>query len=119
MFLIMAAVVAVVAMGLQRTSGDAACTGRGSQHTVIIHNGSVSDSGVQAHRCDTLVFRNTDHVTREIGFGPHDTHMPYDGVSERFLNKGESFTVTLNTTGTYHWHDHLHDDISGLFTVER
>jgi len=45
--------------------------------------------------------------------------MPYDGVAERFLNKNESFTITLNATGTYHWHDHLHDEVEGYFTVSK
>jgi len=43
--------------------------------------------------------------------------VPYDGVAERVLGKGQSFTITLNQAGNFHWHDHLHDEVEGYFTV--
>lgn len=69
--------------------------------------------------CDTLTFTNKDAIAREIAFGPHEHHVPYDGVAERVLNKNQSFTVTLNQTGNFRWHDHLHDEVEGTFAVTR
>ena len=86
---------------------------------VNIQNGVASNTNVQAHVCDKLTFKNLDNVTREVAFGPHENHIPYDGVAERFLNKGQSFTIDLNALGRYHWHDHLHDDTEGFFTVSK
>jgi hypothetical protein len=57
--------------------------------------------------------------TREIGFGVHDKHVAYDGISERILNQDESFTITLDKTGRYHWHDHFHDEVEGYFSVTK
>ena len=66
-----------------------------------------------------LTFKNIDPTTREIAFGPHAQHVPYDGVAERILSQGQSFTITLNQTGNFQWHDHVHDDLTGTFTVNK
>jgi hypothetical protein len=33
------------------------------------------------------------------------------------LRQGGSVTVTLVKTGTFHFHDHFHDEVAGSFTV--
>ena len=71
-----------------------------------------------ANRCDTLTIRNSDPETRKIGFGEHDHHSAYDGVTERVLRQGESFTITLRDEGTYHFHDHYHDEVKASFVVK-
>lgn len=97
--------------GCRHTTGDA--------HTVVISNSKPSTSHVYGKLCDTLTFRNKDDITREIAFGNHDHHVPYDGVAEKVLNQNQSFTVTLNQVGTFHWHDHEHDEVEGYFTVSK
>lgn len=86
---------------------------------VTIQSGKAAPVNIAGHRCDTLTITNEDEVAREIAFGPHENHIPYDGVAERVLNKGQSLTVTLNQTGSFHWHDHLHDEVEGFFTVTK
>jgi plastocyanin len=115
-------VVVGAALGFGFAGGKSAAgdcrPGAGSvSHTVTITNSQVSNADVHGRMCDTLTFVNKDRLTREIAFGPHDDHVPYDGVGERVLNQGQSFTITLNQLGKYHWHDHLHDDVEGYFTV--
>ncbi len=118
--------IAVVGMGLlglvmllgQPASG--LCHGAAPKHRqVTIRQGSAKPNTISAQVCDSLTFQNLDKTTREIAFGAHDAHVPYDGVAERFLNDGQSFTITLNAAGTYHWHDHLHDEVEGYFTVSK
>lgn len=72
---------------------------------------------VTANRCDTITFANKDPIPRLIAFGPHEHHVSYDGVSERLLNQNQQFTITLIATGTYYFHDHIHDEAHGSFTV--
>jgi len=94
------------------------CRGKKTQvFTVVIRNANPSHAAIDAKLCDKITFTSNDAATREIGFGDHDNHVPYDGISERILNKGDSLSITLNQTGTYHWHDHLHDEVTGYFTV--
>jgi len=93
------------------------CATYGPTHRVTIHNNKVSAQDVTGKRCDRLIITNDDAITREIAFGAHDDHVPYDGVTERALNKTQSLTVTLDKTGRYHWHDHLHDEVQGYFSV--
>lgn len=86
-------------------------------HTVNIVDGKAMPADVQAHLCDTLTIVNDDHEPREMAFGLHEAHEPYNGVTERFLNPHQSFSVVLNQTGTYRFHDHLDDSSQGYFHV--
>ena len=88
-------------------------------YTAVITEGKVTGDHIVGKLCDSLTITNRDNVSREIAFGPHEDHVPYDGVAERVLNKGQSLTVTFNQTGSFHWHDHLHDEIEGFFAVSK
>lgn len=102
-----------------KSAADACQATAGQNYHVVITNGKASNDNLRAHMCDTLTFTNKDAIAREIAFGPHEHHVPYDGVAERVLNKNQSFTVTLNQTGNFRWHDHLHDEVEGTFAVTR
>lgn len=93
------------------------CPGTSATHVVTIQHDTMSPSHIDGKLCDTLQIKNLDNVSRAIAFGSHDHHVPYDGVTERVLGKNESFTITLNKTGTYPFHDHFHDEVAGTFIV--
>jgi plastocyanin len=118
---VIVAVVAVVgvALGLQHNSAPVACSAgtKPTIHYVTIKNDQAAPAQTNATLCDSLTITNLDNETREVAFGPHEDHVPYDGVAEKVLRHGQSFTVTLNQTGTYRFHDHFHDEVSGNFTV--
>jgi len=102
-----------------KVNGDACKGVAGKHYTVIIHDSRVSSTHITGRLCDTMTIKNEDAVTREIGFGPHDDHVPYNGVAQRFLGQGESFTVTFDQTGSFRWHDHLHDEVISTFSVSK
>jgi hypothetical protein len=106
-----------LAVGFGGAATDSCNTAHGVAHLATIKNAQVSASQVSAKRCDTLTIVNEDAIEREIAFGVHDNHVPYDGVGERVLGKGQSLTVTLDQRGSFRWHDHLHDEVEGRFTV--
>lgn len=93
------------------------CPHAGTMRVATIKDNAVQPARISGKRCDTLKIVNLDKVTREIGFGSHEHHTPYDGVAERLLSQGDSFTVTLNQTGEYHFHDHFHDEVAATFVV--
>lgn len=93
------------------------CSAHSQNHKVTIQNSKVSPAHIAAPKCDTLTIANLDDEARLMAFGPHDRHVPYDGVAERVLGKGQSFTVTLVQTGNFRFHDHEHDEVQGTFTV--
>lgn len=95
----------------------AACSNTLVNHVVVIKNDKLSTTHTYAQLCDTLTIVNQDDKLREIGFGEHDHHQQYDGVFERNLEQGQQFTVTLNKTGTYKFHDHFQGEVNGQFTV--
>ncbi len=87
-------------------------------YQVMIMSDKVDTPQITAKLCDTITFTNMDNITREIAFGPHENHVPYDGIAAKVLTAGQSFTVTLNQAGSFHWHDHIHDVVQGYFTVK-
>lgn len=99
------------------SSNGMVCKSTGQNHVVDIKDNKMNPENTVGKYCDTLTIKNEDSITREIGFGPHDHHTPYDGVAERLLAKGESFTVTMSQRGNFHFHDHFHDETAGTFTV--
>jgi hypothetical protein len=93
------------------------CKTAGKNHSVTIQNDTFSEKQINAVKCDTLTITNTDDKVRLIAFGEDTQHEPYDGVSEKQLQKDDSFTIALNRTGTYEVHDHLQDETQAFFTV--
>lgn len=122
-FVILGAVVAVaVVAGASKmlsihSEASTACSKTGHAYHVVIENAVMTPTTVSAKRCDTLTITNHDAVTREIGFGQHDHHVAYDGVTEKVLRQNESLTITLIAAGEYHYHDHFHDEVAGSFVV--
>jgi plastocyanin len=128
-FLIIAVLVIGIGIGVggfalsQSKSANADACGKSDSsaesHQVMIMDNKVDDPNVKAKLCDTITFTNMDNITREIAFGPHEHHVPYDGVTEKLLTQGQSLTITLNQVGSFHWHDHIHDEVEGYFTVSK
>lgn len=119
-FLAAVIVVAVIHFGGQtnKKAGVSACSPKGHiDHAVVIKNSEVLPEHTDATRCDTLTITSDDTVTRLMAFGQHDHHQAYDGVTEKILTKGQTMTVTLDQVGSFRFHDHLHDEVQGTFSV--
>jgi plastocyanin len=93
------------------------CAHTGAPHSANIQNNKILPEHTYAKKCDTLTITNKDTVSRLMAFGQHENHIVYDGISEQGLAAGQSFTVTLDQTGTYLFHDHHDDAVSAEFTV--
>jgi hypothetical protein len=97
----------------------ASCTKRGASHVITIKGDVAAPDQVTAPLCDTLTITNADDVIRLIAFGPHENHQSYDGITEQAISQNGSVKVLLNQAGTFHWHDHIHDEVQGDFMVTR
>lgn len=93
------------------------CPDIGSNHLVIVEDGRATPQHTKANLCDRLTIENRGNDVLEMAFGKHDHHTPYDGVTERSLEKGERFSVTLVQAGSFRFHDHITDQAHGDFTV--
>ena len=94
------------------------CASTETNHVVTIKDGVMTPKNTVATTCQTLTIKNLDAIDRRIAFGVHDKHTAYDGVEEQELRAGESFTVTLMQTGSFKFHDHMHDETAGTFQVQ-
>ncbi|HJQ08270.1 MAG TPA: cytochrome o ubiquinol oxidase subunit IV [Candidatus Saccharimonadales bacterium] len=105
--------------GIYQIGGEktGACQGAHANLKVVIKNGQVAPAHTAARVCDTLTFINEDSVVREMTFGTHPRHGAYAGESELTVRKGRGKTITLTEPGTYQFHDHLHEETAGSFTV--
>jgi hypothetical protein len=103
--------------GSTKAAPVAACPIHGPKHLVKIQDNRIIPQHTQGTLCDTLTITNDDNVIRLVAFGPHAHHTPYDGITEKLLEKGQSLTIVLNQAGTYGFHDHFHDQLIGSFRV--
>lgn len=94
-----------------------ACREIHQNHQITIKNGFVTPYRIDAKKCDTLTFINNDSEVRELAFGEHDEHQPYAGLTELLLQHGHNETITLSEIGVYKFHDHLHEETAGEFSV--
>jgi len=95
------------------------CTGKHAIHKAVIEGDKVAPRHTNAKRCDTLVITNTDEQPRIIAFGVHDEHVTYDGVTERYVSPEGEFEVRLIEPGSFRFHDHNEEDVTGTFTVSQ
>ena len=105
--------------GIAQVGGQAtgACVGPYVLHKVTIRNGVASPSHVDAKKCDRIEFTDEDSGIRDIAFGAHPHHEVYGGVEDLIISKEQSETLILNELGTHLFHDHLHEQTNGDFTV--
>lgn len=114
---LLAVVAAVYSASNHYLTKQNSCSGQHKTWLVKIQNDHVQPLETNSHRCDKLTILNLDKAEREMAFGQHEHHVAYDGVTERLLNQGQSFTVTLDQKGSFVFHDHFNDDVSGSFIV--
>jgi hypothetical protein len=98
---------------------DKCGSGKHTEYDLVITNDVIAPNRVKAKLCDTMKITNKDDRSRLMAFGKHDHHEPYDGITERYLLKDESFTVTLNKAGNFLVHDHHEDEVAAIFDVSK
>lgn len=75
---------------------------------------------VQSKVCDTLVFKNLDTEVHWPAVGPHPTHTSYPGFDAgRALQQNDSFEFQVNRPGSYSFHDHLNEQLTGSITISK
>lgn len=101
----------------ERSNKASECALTGKEYRVTLHNNEANPNNTDAKLCDKLTITNQDTKLRLVAFGEHDEHRSYDGISEKFLDRGEGLQITLNRPGTFNFHDHLDESVAGKFTV--
>jgi hypothetical protein len=105
-------------LGKPKEQTKVSCSGSHNEYTVTVQDAKLSITDIHAKLCDKLTIVNADDTLRLMAFGIHDHHQAYDGIEEKALKKGDQLSITLDQAGTFTFHDHLHDEVEGTFTVE-
>ena len=118
---VIVAVVAALGVGtsvaVQPIDNASSCKTVGKTYTTTVYKDKMTPENVEAKPCDKLTIVNGDSVDHLIMFGHHDDMKPYDGITQKNLAKGQSFTVTLAQVGSFHFHDN-DTELIGTFHVE-
>jgi len=101
--------------GLSQVNGKetGACQGTNDNHIVTIKDDKANPIHTQANRCDTLTFLNKDKAKHYMMFDPP----AYGGEDMIVLDDGRPETITLNQSGSFMFHDHMIQSLSGHLTV--
>lgn len=93
------------------------CQQIGQEHFVEVKDNKIKPDIINAKLCDKLAVTNKDDKLRRISFGVHNQHTAYNGVIEKILRKDQNFSVVLNESGEFTFHDHLQEETSATFIV--
>ncbi len=107
--------------GIYQVGGQStgACQSTNTNYQVVFTDSAVGPRTATTKICDTLTFVNDGEELLEVTFGEHDQHVPYAGNKRLLIKSGHSKTITLSDTGSYKFHDHLRDELNGVFTVTK
>jgi hypothetical protein len=105
-------------LGSKREKTGIECQQIGTEHFVNIKDNKMEPKETRASLCDKLTVTNQDNKLRRIAFGEHDQHVAYNGVIEKILRQDQSFTVVLNESGTFTFHDHLQEETTATFIIK-
>jgi hypothetical protein len=94
------------------------CHGWHADHAVVLNSEHSAPRHLQAKLCDTLTLSNDSDTALLLAFGPHYKHVQYAGTDEHYLYGGKTLKVVLAQPGTFEFHDHLRDKLTGYFTVK-
>lgn len=86
-------------------------------HTVTIEKDRFKPTEIRVKRCDTLTFLNADDKLHSAVFGTHDNHVPYGDFAQEYLLPKERISLRLFQSGSYLFHDHLHEEIKGRIII--
>lgn len=86
---------------------------------IIILDDKFDPEKLTVNICDRVKFINESNQPAWPAVGPHPTHSSYPGFdAKRGLNPGETFEVLLDRPGTYGFHEHLRDELTGTVTIK-
>ena len=88
-----------------------AAAGAAATITIQIKSTGFSPSAVTINHGDSVVFRNVDKVDHQVVADSGSFASP-------ILHANQSWTTTLNTAGSFRYHDALHPRLSGRIVVK-
>jgi plastocyanin len=86
--------------------------------TIIYSETGFSPSTLTVDAGTTVTIINNSPSGLDFASGPHPVHTDNPELNTGFIPSGESATVTLNTTGSWGFHNHIDETKTGRIVVE-
>jgi hypothetical protein len=101
------------------TSSSAAASDAKVGSTVIKFTDKGFDKSTYSSKAgEAVTVKNDSSMDLQFSSGPHPTHTEHPELNEGILRPGESAPFTPSGPGTYSFHDHLHDQYTGMLVVK-
>lgn len=118
--LVVIAVVAVVMMNTKTTNNTPASTpATGAQTNAVEYTDTgFSPATTTVKAGTTVTFKNSSSSALQLDSDPHPAHTDNTELNVGAIAPGQTQSVTLNTKGTWGYHNHLNPSDKGKVIVE-
>ncbi len=89
-----------------------------ASNTLTYSDNGFSPASLTVKKGSTVTLKNTSSKTVQFDSDPHPVHTDNPELNQPTLAPGESQTFTVNTTGTFGFHNHLNPGDTGTIIVE-
>lgn len=85
--------------------------------TIVFTNDGFSPQELEVKVGTVVTVRNESSTRVQFSSDDHPTHLENQGMNLRVLNPGESASFTADKVGTWGFHDHIDDSMTGTLVV--
>ena len=102
----------------QQTTQKAADTSQSSGNTITYSGSGFSPATLSVKAGTTVTIKNTSSGDLQFDSDPHPDHTDDPELNVGLITSGQSKTVTVTTTGSHGYHNHLSATDKGTLVVQ-
>ena len=102
-------------MDMSKSNNSAASSNPVATNAVTVQNFAFSPASITVKKGTTVTWTNQDATPHPVTEDDNTAGAP--GLDSKQLAKGETFSGTFNTVGTFTYHCSLHSNMTGTVTV--
>jgi plastocyanin len=89
-----------------------------SEVAIVLEGIAFIPEKIQISKGTKITWTNEDSVIHYVNTDGHPAHTYYPEMNSKALNKGDTYSITLNTPGIYTYHCSAHTNMKGSIIVE-
>lgn len=100
------------------TATPGASSNKPASATITYSDSGYSPKTITVKAGDTVAIKNTTSHDMQFDSDPHPVHTNNPELNVDLVSPGQTLTFTVNTKGTFGYHDHLNPSDTGTIIVE-